>query len=121
MLNSNKILSLSIALAACMVVPSAFAQDAAKAAENQDATAQQASPPVAEQADSSAESAKKSWSELDANHNGSLSPSEAAPMESLANVFAEADADADGELTLDEYKTWLAANSAKQQPSKQGG
>ena len=64
--------------------------------------------------------AAKSWSELDVNSNGSLSSSEAAPMESLAKVFAKADADGNGELTQDEYKAWLASNSSKQQP-KQGG
>ena len=121
MFNSKKTLSLSIALAACIAAPSAFAQDAAKTAESQDAMAQQTSPPMAEQADQSAEPAKQSWSELDVDNNGSLSTSEAAPMEGLAKVFGEADADADGELTQDEYKTWLAANSAKQQPNKQGG
>lgn len=124
MLKSNKTLArssaIAMALAACIAAPSAFAQDAAKTAETQDAMAQQANPPTTEQASQTAQPAKKSWSELDANNNGSLSASEAAPMESLAKVFPEADADADGELTQDEYKTWLAANSSKQQP-KQGG
>ena len=41
-------------------------------------------------------------------------------MESLAKVFAQADADGNGELTQDEYTTWLASNSSKQQP-QQGG
>ncbi len=120
MFDSKKTLGFSIALAACIAAPTAFAQDAAKTAESQEAMAQQATPPMAEQADKSAEPAK-SWSELDVNSNGSLSTSEASPMDSLAKVFGEADADADGELTQDEYKTWLAANGAKQQPDKQGG
>lgn len=126
MLNPNKILTRStaaaIALAACMAAPSAFAQDAAKTSEAQagmaqEAKVQQASPPVA---GSPAAPAKKSWSEIDLNANGSLSTTEAAPIESLAKVFAKADADGDGELTQDEYKTWLAANASEQQP-KQGG
>ncbi|MGV8923690.1 MAG: hypothetical protein ACOH1L_10160 [Thermomonas sp.] len=126
MLKSNKILTRStaaaIALAACMAAPSAFAQDAAKTTEAQaviaqEAKVQEASPPVAATA---AEPAKKSWSELDINTNGSLSSSEAASSESLTKVFSKADADGDGELTQDEYKTWLAANGSEQQP-KQGG
>ena len=34
----------------------------------------------------------------------------AASMRQLAKVFAEADADANGELTQDEYKAWLATS-----------
>ena len=123
MLKSTKNLTRStaaaIALAACMVAPSAFAQDAAKTSEAQAAMAQpqQASPPAADKA---AEPARKSWSDLDVDQNGSLSSSEAAGVESLAKVFDAADANGDGELTQDEYKTWLAANASKQQP-QQGG
>ncbi len=40
-------------------------------------------------------------------------------MQSLAKVFAKADADADGELTRDEYKAWLAANGKAK--AKAGG
>ena len=54
--------------------------------------------------------ARKNWSELDVDANGSLSAGEAASMQSLTKVFAKADANADGELTQDEYKAWLAAN-----------
>lgn len=120
MLKSKKILGLSMALAACMAAPTAFAQDTAKAAESQTTMAQQATPPAAERVDKPAEPARKTWSELDVNSNGSLSTSEASPMQSLAKVFGEADTDADGELTQDEYKTWLASNGAKRQPNKQG-
>lgn len=127
MLNSNKILALSIALATCMATPFAVAQDAAKTGntqESQNAMAQQASPPpMADQAKQTNKSAEpaKNWSELDVNNNGSLSTSEAASMDSLAKVFSKADADGNGELTQDEYKTWLASNGAKQQPNKHGG
>ena len=50
---------------------------------------------------------------LDANGNGSLSVTEAAPIESLAKVFPKADKDGNGELTAEEYKAWLAANPGK--------
>ena len=37
--------------------------------------------------------------------------SEAASLDSLAKVFGQADADGNGELTGEEYKTWWAANA----------
>ncbi|MGV8943385.1 EF-hand domain-containing protein [Thermomonas sp.] len=120
--NLTRAITAAAALAACMAVPAAFAQEAAKTSEAragmaQDAQVPQASPPVA---GTTAEPAKKSWSDLDVNANGSLSATEAAPIESLAKVFDKADANGDGELTQEEYKAWLAANAGKQQP-KQGG
>jgi hypothetical protein len=42
-------------------------------------------------------------------------------MQSLAKVFAKADADADGELTQDEYKAWLAANGKARAKARAGG
>ncbi len=54
---------------------------------------------------------KKDWKALDTDGNGSLSVSEAASLDSLAKVFAQADADANGELTGEEYKVWWAANA----------
>ena len=42
-------------------------------------------------------------------------------MESLAKVFPAADADANGELSQDEYKAWLAANgNGKAKPAAGG-
>ena len=57
----------------------------------------------------SGEPEKKNWSDLDVDKNGTLSATEAAPSEPVA-VFAKADANADGELTQDEYKAYLAAS-----------
>ena len=54
---------------------------------------------------------KKDWKALDTDGNGSLSMSEAASLDSLAKVFGQADADGNGELTGEEYKTWWAANA----------
>lgn len=53
----------------------------------------------------------KDWGALDTDGNGSLSVSEAASLDSLAMVFAQADADGNGELTGEEYKVWWAANA----------
>ncbi|MEO6226599.1 MAG: EF-hand domain-containing protein [Thermomonas sp.] len=123
-LNSNNTFILSLALAACIAAPTAFAQDAQSKSQPPQAAQQmqQEAPPAADSqmAATADKPAQKSWSELDANSNGSLSSNEAAPMESLAKVFDKADADGNGELTQDEYKAWLAMNNAKQQP-KQGG
>ena len=58
---------------------------------------------------------------FDADGNGSLSATEAAPMDGLSQVFARADADANGELTQDEYKAWLAANGKTKGKTKAGG
>lgn len=130
MLNAKKtLLTLSIALAAA-AAPSAFAQSANGIAnasvQAQAATpavpatpalpaspAMQGQPPTAAVpavSASPATPAKKGWSEVDANGNGSLSASEAASIESLAKIFVKADVDANGELTEDEYKAWLAAS-----------
>jgi hypothetical protein len=121
MLKSNTIRTrgsaTAIALAACLAAPSAFAQDA-QSPPQPPQPVQDAPPATDSQA--ADKPAEKSWSELDADNNGSLSTSEVAAMPSLAKVFVKADADADGELTQDEYRTWLAANGSKQQPT-QGG
>ena len=55
-----------------------------------------------------AEPAKKSWVDVDADKDGSLSRAEASTVPALAQVFDQADADADGTLTADEYKAHVA-------------
>jgi len=47
------------------------------------------------------------WSDLDADHNGSLSKSEASTLNSLSQVFDTADGNKDGSLTADEYRAYL--------------
>lgn len=54
--------------------------------------------------------AKKTWSALDADGNGALSANEASSLRKLSNGFAGADANANGELSQDEYEAWVAAN-----------
>lgn len=61
---------------------------------------------------SAAAPARKTWAELDANQDGSLSKDEAGAMAALAAIFDKADADANGALTGAEYKAYVsAANS----------
>lgn len=50
------------------------------------------------------------WSDLDADKDGKLTKSEAAPVQALTQVFDTADADKDGALTPDEYKAYLASS-----------
>lgn len=84
---------------------------AAPALHAQDGTAQQdAAPPASAQPAQPAQPAKKSWTELDTDRNGDLSREESAAVPALEAVFERADANADGALTGDEYKAYLAAN-----------
>ena len=59
---------------------------------------------------------KKNWSDLDLDKNGSLSATEAAPVSSLSKSFTTADANADGQLTQDEYKAFLASSGKEKAP-----
>ena len=67
--------------------------------------------PAEPAANTDSKQTKKDWKALDTDGNGSLSMSEAASLDSLAKVFGQADADGNGELTGEEYKTWWAANA----------
>lgn len=112
--------SLALAFAAAFAVPAAFAQDAGSAqpGTNQDAastSAQSSAQPTAQPPGASP--AKKTWADLDADHNGSLDKQEAAALPALAKVFDKADGNADGALTGDEYKAYLDANGNAQSPS----
>ena len=110
-----------IAIAA-LSSPLAFAQDATTTAPTQDASAAapQAEPATAAQpAQAADDTAKKiTWADLDADKDGKLSKEETASVDSLAKVFD--DADKDGALTPDEYKAYVAKNSAGT-PADQGG
>lgn len=48
------------------------------------------------------------WTDLDADKDGTLSKTEVTPLPSLSQVFDQADADADSKLTADEYKAYVA-------------
>ncbi|MGH8080515.1 MAG: EF-hand domain-containing protein [Lysobacter sp.] len=111
-LKSRKPLIAALALAATLSAPLAFAQstgeqapptgDAATAATAaQDAGAATAAQPTAAPQ-------KKSWSDVDGDKDGNLSKSEAAAVPALGQVFDQADADANGSLTPDEYKNYVA-------------
>ena len=102
-----------MALMASLSAPLAFAQSTEASA--------QAAPPTesATQADTSAQGAtaateagvapiKKSWSDVDVDKDGKLTKAEASTVPALGQVFDQADGNADGTLTADEYKAYVA-------------
>lgn len=53
-----------------------------------------------------------SWNDVDLDQDGALSQAEAGAVPSLLEVFAQADADADGALTAEEYQSFVAQAEA---------
>lgn len=120
--NIRKPATLLLALAAATAMPLAFAQQTNPAAGQ----APTASPPpgatttaptaptAADPAGTAAPAApaqQLTWADVDADGNGTISKPESAALPSLAQVFDQADGDGDGELTADEYKAFVAANT----------
>ena len=104
-----------LALATVIAAPAAFAQDTTTTATDQAQAAQSQPATPATQA----EPGKKTWADLDVNKDGNLDKTEAAPIPTLQAVFDTADTNADGALTGEEYKTYLAMNGdGKAKPKK---
>ena len=110
MKNSRKPLSGLIALGAALAIPMAFAQDATTPPQD---PATQGGDPAQSTAPASSQQ-PLTWADLDVDGNGTLSRTEASSLPSHAQVFDQADADSDGELTPDEYKAFVAAANASQ-------
>ena len=81
-----------------LVAASAFAQDAAP--QPAPATTDKMAP------------AKTAWEDLDVNKDGNVSKQESAALPALHDVFDQADSNADGMLTGDEYRAYLAATKS---------
>lgn len=95
MKTSFRFLTPALGLAAALAIaPAAFAQDATDAA-----------PTAAPQA--------TSWNDVDVDGDGVISTEEAAAAPVLAEVHAQADANADGQLTGEEYRAFVAASQAE--------
>lgn len=113
MTRSNRAsLSALLILSAACAMPLAFAQETPPTSETgaqPTQTTTDAATPTPTPAP-----AKKSWADLDVDKNGSLSKDEASNIPSLQAVFDQADSNADGALTGEEYKTYLAANGKGQ-------
>ncbi|MEH6420499.1 hypothetical protein [Pseudomonas sp. CGJS7] len=109
---SRKPLIAALALAATLAAPLAFAQSSAEQAPPSGDAATPASAAqdagAATAAQPAAAPQKKSWSDVDGDKDGNLSKTEAAAVPALGQVFDQADADANGSLTPDEYKNYVA-------------
>lgn len=111
-----------IALGAALAMPLAFAQseptdtmgqDAAATTQTQtDPTQEQPTQPTTAPTTGTETPQQLTWADVDSDKNGSISKTESAQLSSLAQVFEEADANADGELTADEYKAYVAKVNA---------
>ena len=103
MLALGSALAMPLALAQSAVTPEvrAAAQDAQSAQDEvtQDRAATD-TPPAGRQL---------GWNDVDADGNGTISRTESEALPGLAAVFAQADADGDGELTPDEYRDHAAS------------
>lgn len=97
----------AFALVASLSAPLAFAQSAATDAPPAEQASPVAQEAAAQPAQAAAAPAKKSWADVDADKDGKLTRAEADTVPALAQVFAQADGDADGALTADEYKAFV--------------
>lgn len=91
MKNARTPLAALAGFAAALALPLAFAQS-----ETQPA------PPAAP------ETQQMTWADIDTDGNGTVSKLESAQVASLAQVFDQADANADGELSQEEYNAYVA-------------
>jgi hypothetical protein len=122
---SRKSLIGTLALAVTLSAPLAFAQstDAEQTAPPTESSTTESTPPTSDStmqsttgaeastsndASAAAEPAKKSWADVDGDKDGNLSKTEADAVPALSQVFDQADANADGSLTPEEYKTYVA-------------
>ena len=120
--NTRKPLIALAALSAALAMPLALAQEKTEDAAQQQT---QQSEPTAEQATGSAvqsptqstQSAaqgKQGWADVDTDGDGAISKQEAAANAGLSQVFDQADANADGSLSADEYKAFVSKNYGEQ-------
>ncbi|HEY1140357.1 MAG TPA: EF-hand domain-containing protein [Lysobacter sp.] len=132
---NRKTLIGTFALVASLSAPLAFAQSQTDAsstdASAQSTTASDASTQSTTPTDASTQSqsattsndasaattqgdpSKKSWADVDADKDGNLSKAEAAAVPALGQVFDQADANADGSLSADEYKAYVKTQEKK--------
>ena len=106
--NTRKPLIALAALSAALAMPLALAQE-----KTEDAAAQaqtQQSEPTAQ----SATQGKQGWADVDTDGDGAISKQEATANAGLSQVFDQADANADGSLSADEYKAFVSKNYGEQ-------
>lgn len=113
-----------IALSAALAMPMAFAQsetDETAPPRTEQPTPTEAATPTESATGASVQSteqttgaassnAKQGWAEVDTDNDGAISKQEASSNAGLSQVFDQADADADGKLTAEEYKAFVSKN-----------
>ena len=107
-----------IALSAAFAMPLAFAQETKEPQPEPTPTEEPAPQPTENATGSStqpttqatASAGQQGWNDVDSDKDGAISKQEAAANAGLAQVFDQADADADGKLTADEYKAFVSKN-----------
>lgn len=133
---SRKPLLAMIALSAILAAPAAFAQsqqtqedverEAVQAQEKMDraATEQSATGASAQSAESSTaagEQRQQGWNDVDTDQDGTISKQESSVNAGLSQIFDQADGDQNGQLTQDEYKSFVSKNygdAQSQQPQQ---
>lgn len=118
--NRKPLIALIVAAGSVLAIP-AMAQSAkqqAAHAQNEAAQAQQAAAQADQATDAAAAASAQAngggqtWASIDTDGNGTISKSEAQVNAGLAQVFDQADANKDGQLSADEYKAYVAAQQA---------
>ncbi len=104
-IRNRKSLAGLVALSAALAMPLAFAQEAQEVQEHTTEDATGAA--VQQQAQSAAAAGNQSWAELDVDGDGNISLQEAQAHAGLAQIFEHADANADGQLSQDEYQSYV--------------
>ncbi|HEY4529226.1 MAG TPA: EF-hand domain-containing protein [Luteimonas sp.] len=107
MKNARTPLLAMLALGSALAMPLALAQSAvtpevraAEKAATQDASTQDGAATGSQPA-----GRQLGWNDVDSDGNGTISRTESEALPGLAAVFDQADADGDGELTADEYRS----------------
>ncbi len=102
------LLALIVAAGSVLALP-AMAQSTAGQAQTQQDAAAASSASGAGQAAGQAGGGGQTWASLDTDGNGTINKAESQANAGLAQVFDQADANKDGELTPDEYKAFVEA------------
>ncbi|MFP7723033.1 EF-hand domain-containing protein [Lysobacter sp. A3-1-A15] len=89
---------LATVIAMVLAAPAAFAQDPGAPP----------SEPTAAAATTAPEDRKLGWADVDSNQDGNVGKDESAAVPALGQVFDQADVDADGQLTPQEYQAFVA-------------
>lgn len=99
------LIALVVAAGSVLALP-ALAQTAAQAGQA-DQTTQTAAQPAQSATQSSG--GGQTWASIDTDGNGTISKDESQVNAGLAQVFEQADANKDGQLSADEYKAFVQA------------